>query len=577
MRPRILIVDDQFGRGGEEGERDRRYLAHALGLCVAGGEQADGDEVVAEATFLRGQHPSSAVAGDVVENDLDGVVARCLKGWVDVGGRARPWALVLLDLRFYTGLVTEQSNMESPGMPEGRPEDDTSAGYFGLKVLRRLREVAPHVPVMLLSSKDRTPVAEEYAELGAYGFIGRTEPDAAERLRYAIRRHGLYPDESGTLVGSSPALLLALREARRVAGYRKNVLIRGERGTGKELFARFINQNESGERHLTVVDSGALSPNLYASELFGHRRGAFTGASADRIGRVQQADGGTLFLDEIGNMPTEVQVALLRLVEARVLTPVGAINGKKVDVRFLSATNEELERATQSGAFRADLLDRLREGGEITLPPLRLRLADIPDLVEYFVRAAEDGVEGAARREITGRALESLEAGYDWPGNVRELKQIVTQAVLRHPYLEYLTPDHLVLPRTQGSAVGSGLSKKATVVEMLREVAEESKRACDQRSWAGALPVVQRELASIMSSLLLNALRVTKDPNGHVQLQPAGRLLTGDETMTTTQAADLIKRICDNAMADNDPLLREALDRSCRLRSQRQPRRSRSE
>ena len=162
------------------------------------------------------------------------------------------------------------------------------------------------------------------------------------------------------------------------------MLLRGEAGTGKELLASSFHCMDAkrGKSPLIVVDSGALSPELYASELFGHRKGAFTGASGDRTGRILQANGGDLFLDEIGNMPQDVQAGLLRVLQERQVTPLGAGEGKNVDVRFLAATNEDVEGEVLTGQFRGDLLERLRVGGTIILPPLRDRKDDIPDLVE---------------------------------------------------------------------------------------------------------------------------------------------------------------------------------------------------
>jgi len=326
----------------------------------------------------------------------------------------------LLDLCFYTGRVTKESNQVSLGMPEGRPGDDDPAQYFGLRLLKAIHQRFPDLPVVVFSSKPREDVSREFSQYGAL-FLPREEERGPDILREYIWQHGIIPDASGGLVGHSKELLRTLRDARRAAADQRNIFIRGERGTGKELLARYIHTQGSKDkdRPLITVDSGALSPQLYASELFGHKRGAFTGAERDRIGRIVQANGGDLFLDEIGNMPYDVQNGLLRVLEHHEVTPLGAAEGQAVDVRFLSATNEKLEGKSSTG-FRQDLLDRLRDGGELFLPPLRDRMEDLDLLVEHLVREAERVKPGTMIRQIEPESLHYLRS-YHWPGNIREL------------------------------------------------------------------------------------------------------------------------------------------------------------
>ncbi|MCX7176046.1 MAG: sigma 54-interacting transcriptional regulator [Proteobacteria bacterium] len=450
--PRILVIDDMFGRQVRgRPNRERANLCGMYGLRDITGDEAvsSNEEVVtptAEAVFFRGQRPLCAGVGDMVENDLDATISFVRSGW-DKGEAARPtWALVLLDLCFYTGAVTPASDGAFAGMPEGRPGDDDSGRYFGLTILERLRVECPDLPVVVLSSKQREEVSRSFTAGGALGFISRTDTAGPARLREFLWRHGLTPDHSGGIVGTSLPLLLALRAARRAATDRRNVLIRGERGTGKDLMARYLSRSgeiDTNQPPFIVVDSGALAPSLWASELFGHVRGAFTGADRERQGRIVQADKGDLFLDEIGNMPTDVQTGLLRVIETREVVPLGASSGREVDVRFISATNEEIERRAELGAgFRADLLDRLVSGGTIWLPPLRERRSDIPLLVEKFIREAEAGRKGALVRQVAPEALAAL-VSYDWPGNVRELRSVVFDAVNSHADVEHLVVGHL--------------------------------------------------------------------------------------------------------------------------------------
>ena len=479
LLPRILIIDDVFGRRLKDApNRERSNLCGMYRLGdVTGDENFPADEEVvnpiADAIFFRGQTPLCAKVGDTVENDIESTVAFVREGWDVSHDRADTpcWSLVLLDLCFYTGRVTSASDGNLSGMPEGRVADDDPRQYFGLNILERLHDEFPELPVIILSSKQRDEVSQSFTAHGALGFIPRTDSTSPERLRQYLWRHGLIQDASRHITGHSRGLLLALRAARRGAEDRRNVLIRGERGSGKELLAAYVNRcatiNEK-PRPLVAVDSGALSPALYASELFGHVRGAYTGADRERQGRIVQADGGDLFLDEIGNMPQDVQNGLLRVLENKVVAPLGSGSGREVDVRFISATNEDIElKAVTAGGFRPDLLDRLREGGTIVLPPLRERQEDIPLLAELFVRQAETMRPGAMKRIITQAAIEKLLA-YRWPGNIRELRNCILKAVGDHPDVEYLVPGHLAFvdePITVRLDGGLSASSELSTVE----------------------------------------------------------------------------------------------------------------
>ena len=230
------------------------------------------------------------------------------------------------------------------------------------------------------------------------------------------------------MVGNSPALLALLRKVERVADTDATVLIYGETGSGKELIARALhNSGPRKQRPLVKVNCGAVPASLLESELFGHVKGAFTGAIDRRVGRFELADGGTLFLDEIGELPLDTQVKLLRVLQEQEFEPVGSSKTMRVDVRIIAATNRDLAEEVRAGRFRSDLFFRLNVV-PLTVPPLRERPADIPLLVAYFLSrfAKKFG------RRIDGVSRDTMDrlVRYQWPGNIRELQNIVERAVV---------------------------------------------------------------------------------------------------------------------------------------------------
>ncbi len=243
-------------------------------------------------------------------------------------------------------------------------------------------------------------------------------------LREELDRASMFEE----IVGSSPALQSVLAHVAKVAQTDSTVLILGETGTGKELVARAVHKRSRRAGGAFIrVNCAAIPPSLVASELFGHEKGAFTGAVQRRLGRFEAADGGTIFLDEIGELPPEAQVSLLRVLQEREIERVGSSHLIAVDVRVLAATNRDLEAAVERGTFREDLFYRLNVF-PIRLPPLRERAEDIPILVEYLVdRFAKQ--TGKVIRNIEKQTLQRLTA-YDWPGNVRELQNVIERAVV---------------------------------------------------------------------------------------------------------------------------------------------------
>jgi hypothetical protein len=452
--PRLLVIDDLFGRNiPDGGNPDRENLcAHFLWQYVTGDVAARVSrqkvlEPMAQTVFFRGQTPIEAKVGNVVENDLDGALAVVRKGWPVTKSKSQAaecnlWSMVLVDLCFYTGRVTEESYRQTPGMPEGRPGDDDWHSYFGLTLLEAIHHEFPDLPVMVLSGKSRDEVSLEFSRRGAVGFIARDDLRGPELLKDALQLHGLLPDPTGEIVGQSLPLLLALRDARRAAMHRENVLIRGERGAGNELVARYLHRNASPEGNIggasttpfVTVNSAVFTQDLFASEFFGIEPRTATGVDG-KTGLIEVAQGDDLFLDEVADMPDEVQAAILRVLQERQFTRVGGKQPQQANIRFISATNAAIEEPAHG--FRADVLDRLCLGGTITLPPLRERLDDLPLLVESLVREAERQNRRARHRQVSPEALDHLRT-HDWPGNIRELRSIIFDAINRFPDVEHL-------------------------------------------------------------------------------------------------------------------------------------------
>lgn len=593
--PRILVIDDLFGRevpGATNRERESLCGKFLLAeVSVNGGLRSARFEIpnpTAHVAFCRGQIPVMADVGSLVENDLQTALQDVRLGWTAALSKGEvPWSMVLLDLCFYTGRVTKDSHRRTPGMPEGQPGDDDPRNYFGLTLLEEIHREFPDLPIFILSSKPRDEVSLKFSQRGALGFIARDDLRGPELLEEAIWQHGLLPDPAGDLVGNSLAMLLALREARRAARHRENLLIRGERGTGKELLARYVHLmsdkiNEGGGRPFVAVNSAVFTPNLFASELFGIEPRTATGVDS-KIGLVEMAHQGDLFLDEIADMPLEVQAAVLRVLQERQITRIGSRQSKNVDVRFLSATNAELENETRG--FRSDLLDRLRLGGTVWVPPLRERPTDIPLLVETFVREAEGQHKGSQRRDITPESVETLQA-HDWPGNIRQLRSVVFDAVSRFPDVEHLVPGHLRIgaerkgQRTETSTrktLGTGFeepnvgSQEAGLGALLRQLPGIKFNAQDVSQWAGKYEELQHEHARLAARMFQAALDATKRrtperPDGFIQIQPAVKLLTGDTTITASRAADIIKRLLGPLEDELEGDLREAFAIAIRLR-----------
>jgi two-component system response regulator AtoC len=358
-------------------------------------------------------------------------------------------------------------------------------GLDGIGFMRRLRALDADVPVIVLTAYGTVESAVEAMKLGAIDFVAKPfDVDALELLIQRSLEHSRTRSEHRflreqaeraprfeELVGGSLPMRRVFEQIERFAPARGAVLITGETGTGKELVARAIHRRSPRAEKLFVpLNCAAIPGDLLESELFGHVRGAFTGASADREGKFAAADGGTLFLDEIGDMDLRLQAKLLRALQEGVIEPVGSNRRIRVDVRIVSSTNRKLEEAIASGTFREDLYYRLNVL-RIELPPLRERAEDVPGLAASFL--AEFGRElGKGAIELSDEASEQLRA-YRWPGNVRELRNAMERAAVlaRGSELDARLAREL-LPRGAASeegAVPATLDLDAAVSEVERK------------------------------------------------------------------------------------------------------------
>ncbi|WP_456427304.1 sigma-54-dependent transcriptional regulator [Rhodocaloribacter sp.] len=315
-------------------------------------------------------------------------------------------------------------------------------GWSGLETLRRLKALNPDIEVVVLTAYGNLDEAVAIMKEGAYDYLTKpVDLDELEALIERVREKRQLITENRRLkaqlaeryhfdgiISGSSAMEEALNYAARVAPTRATVLIRGESGTGKELVARAIHQaGPRADKPLEVVHVAAMNEELVESELFGHEKGAFTGAGARRIGRLERANGGTLFFDEVGDIPMSVQVKLLRVIQFGRFERVGGNESIDIDVRILAATHRDLEAMIREGTFREDLYYRFNVV-TIWLPPLRKRKPDIPPLTEHFIRHFAER-HGKPVRGITREAMDRL-MKYDFPGNVRELENLIERAVV---------------------------------------------------------------------------------------------------------------------------------------------------
>lgn len=361
------------------------------------------------------------------------------------------------------------------------PPDGTAEA--GLEQLAEFLGERPDCKIVVVSGAGDTEFMVRAVDEGAFDFLTKpVDPDvllivverALTRNRLEQRVEQLrdelsasHPEEA--MIGESPAFESAVETAKRVAASELPVLITGENGTGKELMARTVHANSPrADEEFIAVNCGALPENLLESTLFGHREGAFTGATEDRPGVFVEADGGTVFLDEIGDMPLPLQVELLRTLEEGEIHPVGADRPETVDVRIVSATNRDLDALMERDAFREDLYWRVK-GAEIELPPLRERPEDLPLLAAHFLNQAAPLAPDGRARALTEAAEEAL-FEYEWPGNLRELRHEMRRATVMVGERRAIEPDDLSFVE-HGDAWSAGeLDDGATLKEKVERL-----------------------------------------------------------------------------------------------------------
>ncbi len=380
-----------------------------------------------DAAFRRVYRPLLEEAGFTVVEASDRASARAALA-------SREFPLVVLDLML---------------PPDGTVE-------AGLAQLQEVLERAPDTKVLVASGAGDTRHMLQAVRAGAYDFLTKPiDPDVLlvvagrararvllERQVESLKTRLTQARPDGSMVGQSAAFLNALSLADRIAGSDLPVLITGENGTGKELLARSVHQkSRRKDRPFVAVNCGALPETLLESALFGHVRGAFTGALKDHSGLFSEADGGTLFLDEIGDMTASLQVKVLRALEAGEILPVGAEGPAKVDVRILSATNKDLLQLQATQAFREDLYWRIK-GAEVRLPPLRERVSDLPLLAKHFLNQCAHLCPDGRPRLLSDAAAEAL-AEHQWPGNLRELRHEMQRATVLAGERKEIQPEDL--------------------------------------------------------------------------------------------------------------------------------------
>lgn len=381
-------------------------------------------------------------------------------------------------------------------------------GIDGIEVLKKAKERTPDQLVIIMTAFASLETAVEALRAGAYDYI--MKPVIHEEIKLlikgALRQRALQAENTllrkqiekeydfSRIIGVSPRIKETLAEVAKVADSRSNVLIIGETGTGKELIARAVHYNSGRkDKPFVPINCSAIPEHLLESELFGHVRGAFTGATAHKKGLFEEANGGTVFLDEIGEMSAPLQSKLLRVIEDQEVRPVGGTQTLRVDLRFISATNKDLEKATGAGAFRGDLYYRINTIN-ITMPPLRERREDIPYLARHFLArfAAELG------KPLKNLSEESyaLLLEYAWPGNVRELKNIIERAVLISEDSGSIGPEHLPenLKRGRGGVIVDCMDRGLSIEEYTKAFIIRYQQTLSEQKLADKLGITRKSL-----------------------------------------------------------------------------------
>jgi DNA-binding NtrC family response regulator len=401
---------------------------------------------------------------------------------------------------------------------------DTLPDGSGLSAFEEIRQLNPTVPIIFITTSGTSDVAIETMRLGAMDYLGTPLDTAKVRevicqaievsrsMRETGAGHGAViadgaisdSTSADALVGQSLAMQEVYKAIGRVADQNINVLIRGESGTGKELIARAIHQHSTrADKKFMAVNCAAIPEALLESELFGHEKGAFTGAVSQRVGKFEECEDGTLFLDEVGDMPLLMQSKVLRAIQEKEFQRVGGNQTLKSDVWIVAATNRDLEAMVAAGTFRADLCFRLN-GYSILLPPLRDRRDDIPLLADYFVRI----FNGEIGKAISGIAPETMErlTQHAWPGNIRELQTVLKHAML-HAVGPILVPEFLP-PELRGMTPAAALPPQPTLeAEAISEVSQTAADIPPAHGDAAFHDFIQDQLLAGTHSLYADSVK----------------------------------------------------------------------
>ena len=379
-------------------------------------------------------------------------------------------------------------------------------GMDGIELLTRVRDQNPDQAFIVVTAYASLDTSVKALRAGAYDYIMKPiiHEEIKQVVKNAIRQKALLAENTllkrevrkdhdfSSIIGVNSALQGILAELRKIADTKSNVLLLGETGTGKELFARVVHHN-SGRREMPFVpiNCSAIPENLLETELFGHVRGAFTGAIASKKGLLEEADSGTVFLDEIGDMSLSLQAKLLRVIEDQVLRPVGSTKGTKADLRFVTATNKDLQQAVKQGLFREDLFYRINVIS-LRIPPLRERKDDIPALVQhYLVKYAQE--LGKPVSSVSPEALD-LMVNYPWPGNVRELQNVLERAILIAEG-DMIKPENLPAGmRAEPSFQHSVFEKKLTIEEYTKSFILRYESEHNEQQLADLLGITRKSL-----------------------------------------------------------------------------------
>jgi nitrogen regulation protein NR(I) len=417
-------------------------------------------------------------------------------------------------------ILTAQNGEEAlERVKESSPDlilmDIKMPGRSGIDVLREIKLIDPKSLVIIMTAYGTTETAIEAMKYGAFDYILKPFPipqmkglvEKALSLRTMMKQEVIYAstegeetDEGERIIGSSPKMQEIYKIVGQIAPSDVTVLLRGESGTGKELFARAIYQHSSRSNlPFLPVNCAAIPDTLLESELFGHEKGSFTGATSRRVGKLEQCQGGTIFLDEIGDMSLSTQAKLLRVLQEKSFERLGGTETIKVDIRLIVATNKDLEEAIENGKFREDLYYRLNVVS-IMIPPLKERKEDIPGLVSYFLkkfnREFKKGIVG-----ITPSAMAKI-ASYGWPGNVRQLENVLKRAMVLCQG-EWILEDQLLFEKGWERREAQEESSKKNVEDLLDALFEEF-------STATVTPQDLDMISSLERGLILRALQKTR-------------------------------------------------------------------